>query len=63
MTDLKRSNTMSDQEQKQDTTIIPQPDAEKKKESGELSEEQLKKAAGGVSFPYSQLGVKYQQQN
>ena len=39
---------MNDQEQKQEpTNITPQPDAENKKESGELSEEELKKATGG----------------
>jgi bacteriocin-like protein len=40
---------MSDQEQKQESTnISPQPDAEnKKKQSAELSEEELKKVSGG----------------
>ena len=39
---------MSGQEQKQETTnISPQPDAENKKESTELSEEELKKVTGG----------------
>ena len=39
---------MSDQEQKQESTnISPQPDAENKKKSTELSEEQLKKVSGG----------------
>jgi hypothetical protein len=39
---------MSDQEQKQDSTnVTPQPDAENKKESTELTEEELKKATGG----------------
>jgi hypothetical protein len=45
----KGSDKMSDQEQKQEqTNITPQPDAENKKQSGELSEEELKKATGGV---------------
>jgi hypothetical protein len=39
---------MSDQEQTQETTIAPQPDAENKKTSTELSEEELKKATGGT---------------
>jgi hypothetical protein len=62
---------MSNQEQKQDKkqdkkqepNITPQPDAEIKKQSGELSEEELKKATGGtenISFNYSTVGVKYQ---
>jgi bacteriocin-like protein len=38
---------MSDQEQKQETTITPQPDAEKKKE--ELKEEELKNVSGGTT--------------
>jgi hypothetical protein len=39
---------MGDQEQKQETTsIFPQPDAENKKKSTELSEEELKRVAGG----------------
>jgi bacteriocin-like protein len=40
---------MNDQEKKQDTTISPQPDAENKNESGELSEEELKKVSGGAT--------------
>jgi hypothetical protein len=43
----KGRNTMSDEEKKKETNITPQPDAENKKESGELSEEELKKATGG----------------
>jgi bacteriocin-like protein len=39
---------MSDQEKKQATTISPQPDAENKKQSTELSEEELKKVTGGA---------------
>jgi hypothetical protein len=40
---------MSDQEQKQEpTSIPPQPDAENKKQSTELKEEELKKVSGGV---------------
>ena len=40
--------TMSDKEQKQQSTnISPQPDAEKKTQSTELSEEELKKVSGG----------------
>jgi bacteriocin-like protein len=39
---------MSDQEKKQETTISPQPDAENKKQSAELSEEELKKVTGGT---------------
>ena len=44
---------MSDQEKKlQSTSISPEPDAEnKKKESTELSEEELKKVSGGSSDP------------
>ena len=38
---------MSDQEKKQETTISPQPDAENKKQSAELREEELKKVTGG----------------
>jgi hypothetical protein len=39
---------MTDQEQKKgSTTITPQPDAENKKESGELTKEELEKASGG----------------
>jgi bacteriocin-like protein len=39
---------MSDQEQKKEPTISPQPDAEsEKKQSTELSEEELKKVSGG----------------
>ena len=37
---------MSDQEKKQETSISPEPNAEK--QSGELSEEELKKVAGGA---------------
>jgi bacteriocin-like protein len=42
---------MSDQEKKQQSTSIsPEPDAEnKKKQSTELSEEELKKVSGGAS--------------
>jgi hypothetical protein len=40
--------SMSDQEKKQETTISSQLDADNKKESGELSEEELKKVAGGA---------------
>jgi bacteriocin-like protein len=42
---------MSDQEQKQETTITPQPDAEKKKEElkEELKEEELKNVSGGTT--------------
>jgi hypothetical protein len=40
---------MIDQEQKKDSTnITPQPNVENKKESGELNEEDLKKATGGT---------------
>jgi bacteriocin-like protein len=39
---------MSDQEKKQEpTSITPQPDAQNKKQSTELSEEELKKVTGG----------------
>jgi type VI protein secretion system component Hcp len=38
---------MSDQERKQETTISARADADNKKQSGELSEEELKKVAGG----------------
>jgi bacteriocin-like protein len=44
---------MSDQEKKQQS-ISPQPNAENKKESGELSEEELKKVSGGVTNFQSQ---------
>jgi hypothetical protein len=37
---------MSDQEKKQETTISPQPDVENKKQSAELSENELKRVAG-----------------
>jgi bacteriocin-like protein len=41
--------TMSDQEKKQQSmNISSQPDAEKKKRSEELSEEELKKVSGGA---------------
>jgi hypothetical protein len=44
---------MSDQEKKEEpTSITPQPDAENKKESGELSEEELKNATGGAVSDY-----------
>jgi len=40
---------MSDQEKKQQSTnITPEPDAENKKQSTELSEEELKKVTGGA---------------
>ena len=39
---------MSDQEKKQDTTISPQPDAENKKQSADLSEQELGKVTGGT---------------
>jgi len=40
---------MSDQDKKEEpTSVTPQPDAENKKESTELSEEELKKATGGI---------------
>jgi hypothetical protein len=40
---------MSDQEKKEESANIPpQPDAENKKQSTELSEEDLKKATGGL---------------
>ena len=40
---------MSDQEKKEEpTSITPQPDAENKKQSAELSEEELKKVSGGA---------------
>jgi bacteriocin-like protein len=39
---------MSDQEKKQETSITPQPGAENT-ESGELSEEELKKVSGGIT--------------
>ena len=44
---------MSDQEKKQQSTSIsPEPDAEnKKKQSTELSEEELKKVSGGSGDP------------
>ena len=39
---------MSDEQEKQpSTSISPQPDAENKKESTELSDEELKKVSGG----------------
>jgi hypothetical protein len=42
---------MCDQEKKQEpTSITPQPDAENKKESGELTKEELEKATGGFEF-------------
>jgi hypothetical protein len=45
----RRGVTMSDKEQKQDSTSIsPQPDAENKKQSTELGEEELKKVTGGA---------------
>jgi bacteriocin-like protein len=47
---------MSDQEQKQQrsTNISPQPDAEnKKKQSTELSEEELKKVSGGSDITFT----------
>ena len=47
-----RERTMSDQEQKQESNITPQPDAENKKQTGELSEEELKKATGGAVSDY-----------
>jgi bacteriocin-like protein len=52
-----RSNTMSDQDKKEETSIPPQPDAENKKQSTELSEEELKKVTGGesISFNFTKL--------
>jgi bacteriocin-like protein len=45
---------MSDQEKKQQSTnITPEPDAENKKQSTELSEEELKKVSGG----FLQIGM------
>ena len=43
---------MSDQEKEQQSTnISPEPDAEnKKKQSTELSEEELKKVSGGLTY-------------
>jgi hypothetical protein len=41
---------MSDQKHRQDpTSTSPQPDAENKKQSTELSEEELKEATGGLA--------------
>ena len=46
-TGLERSNTMSDEEKKEGSAnITPQPDANKK-QSTELSDEELKKVSGG----------------
>ena len=42
---------MSDQEKKQQTSVSPQTDAENKKQSPELSEEELKKVSGGSGDP------------
>jgi bacteriocin-like protein len=52
---------MSDPEQKQETNISPQPDAAKK-ESGELSEEEMKTVTGGtpmyLTFQFKMVTVK-----
>jgi bacteriocin-like protein len=52
---------MSDQEKKQETIITPQPNAEKK-ESGELSEEEMKTVTGGtplyLTFQFKMVTVK-----
>ena len=51
-----------DQEQKQEpTSISPQPEAENKKQSTELSEEELKKATGGTpeQGPSESLSLNY----
>jgi hypothetical protein len=46
-----KEQTTTDQEKKEESTsITPQPDAENKKQSAELSEEELKKATGGISI-------------
>jgi bacteriocin-like protein len=39
---------MSDQEKNKETSVTAQPNAENKKESGEMSEEELKKVTGGT---------------
>ena len=51
--ELERSNTMSDQEKGQETSISPQPDAENKKKGtkpaqGELTDQELDKVSGGI---------------
>jgi hypothetical protein len=47
---------MSDQEKKEESANIPpQPDAENKKQSGELSEEELKKATGGAGEKWIEI--------
>ena len=52
----KGSDTMSDQEKKEESANIPpQPDAENKKQSGELSEEELKKATGGAGEKWIEI--------
>jgi hypothetical protein len=50
---------MSDQERKQETSVSPQPDAENKKQSAELSEEELKKVGGGsLSLNFTKVQFK-----
>jgi bacteriocin-like protein len=44
---MMKEHTMSDQEKKE-TSLTSQPDAENKKQSAELSEEELKKVSGGA---------------
>jgi bacteriocin-like protein len=54
---------MSDQEKKQQTSVSPQTDAENKKQSPELSEEELKKVTGGAatagSLPNETIQINY----
>jgi hypothetical protein len=45
---LSLEETMSEHEKKQETNSTPQPDTDNNKESAELSEEELKKVAGGT---------------
>jgi bacteriocin-like protein len=49
MTRLKEEPHGDGSEKKQETTISPQPDAEDKKQSAELTEKELKEVAGGTS--------------
>jgi hypothetical protein len=61
---------MSDQEKKQETSISPQLNTDDNKDTGELSEEELKKVAGGadsmptesVKFDYGTIKWTYTQQ-
>ena len=53
---------MSDQEKKQETSITPLKPDTGNKESCELSEEELKNAAGGVGIAYEEIKFEYNEQ-